>query len=314
MSAPSTPLLSNKPAVSILKPSAPISRLFILNPTATLQLGLWVALSLIMMTVDHRYHALDGARDVLSTVVYPLHYLTRLPTDARTWLNENLAGRAALLEENTRLREKQAFFNAQLQKLTILEAENRRLRSLLESAVNIPERVLIAELLAVDFDPYRHHILLNRGRQHGISAGQPVIDQQGIIGQIVRADPFTSTAILITDPNHALPIQINRTGARTLALGTGHFQELELPHIPNNEDVKVGDLLVTSGLGGRFPRGYPVGTITKVEFDPGSPFARITARPVAQLDRIREVMLLENEPGTAAAPSAVAKATAVPLP
>lgn len=299
--------------MAALKPSKRIRHLFAVNPTATLRLGLWVALAIILMTVDHRYHALDGARDVLATAVYPLHYLVRLPTDTKNWLTENLTDRSALLEENARLREKQAFLNVQLQKLTTLEAENRRLRSLLESAVNTPERVLIAELLAVDFDPYRHHILLNRGRQHGLYVGQPVLDQHGIIGQIVRADPLTSTAILITDPNHALPIQINRTGARTLALGTGNFQELDLPHIPNNEDVKVGDLLVTSGLGGRFPRGYPVGTITKVEFDPGSPFARITAKPVAQLDRIREVMLLENE-ADAPKPTVPAMAEKIAMP
>jgi len=272
--------------------------LFAVNPTAVLRLGLWGALSIILMTVDHRYQTLDDMRDVLSTMVYPLHYLVRLPTDAGNWLSENLANRDALLEENARLREKQVFLNVQLQRLTVLEAENRRLRSLLESAVNTPERVLIAELLAVDFDPYRHHILLNRGRRHGVYVGQPVLDQHGVIGQIIRADPLTATAILITDPNHALPIQINRTGVRTLALGTGDFQKLELPHIPNNEDVKVGDLLVTSGMGGRFPRGYPVGTVTTVEFDPGSPFAHIIAKPVAQLDRIREVMLLESESPT----------------
>ncbi len=264
-----------------------------------------------MMTVDHRFHALDGARDVLATAIYPLQYVARLPTHIQGWLNENLAGRATLLEENARLREKQVFLNVQLQKLTTLEAENRRLRSLLESAVNTPERVLVAELLAVDFDPYRHHILLNRGRQHGVYVGQPVLDQQGVIGQIVRADPFTATTILITDPNHALPIQVNRTGARTLALGTGNFQELELPHIPNNEDVKVGDLLVTSGMGGRFPRGYPVGTVTKVEFDPGSPFAHIVARPVARLDRIREVLLLENAPDVAQPPAPASSGAAV---
>ena len=270
-----------------------------------------MALSVVMMTVDHRFHALDGARDVLATAIYPLQYVARLPTHIQGWLNENLAGRATLLEENARLREKQVFLNVQLQKLTTLEAENRRLRSLLESAVNTPERVLVAELLAVDFDPYRHHILLNRGRQHGVYVGQPVLDQQGVIGQIVRADPFTATTILITDPNHALPIQVNRTGVRTLALGTGNFQELELPHIPNNEDVKVGDLLVTSGMGGRFPRGYPVGTVTKVEFDPGSPFAHIVARPVARLDRIREVLLLENAPDGAQPPAPASSGAAV---
>ena len=285
--------------------------MYTVNPKATFQFGLWVALSVVAMTVDHRYHALDGVRDVLATAIYPLHYLARLPADIQGWLSENLAGRTALLEENARLREKQVFLNVQLQKLTTLEAENRRLRSLLESAVNTPERVLIAELLAVDFDPYRHHILLNRGRQHGVYVGQPVLDQQGVIGQIVRADPFTATTILITDPNHALPIQVNRTGVRTLALGTGNFQELELPHIPNNEDVKVGDLLVTSGMGGRFPRGYPVGTVTKVEFDPGSPFAHIVARPVARLDRIREVLLLENAPDVAQPPAPASSGAAV---
>ncbi|MCB1778216.1 MAG: rod shape-determining protein MreC [Candidatus Competibacteraceae bacterium] len=287
--------------MATLKPSRRFRYLFAVNPTAVLRLGLWGVLSIVLMTVDHRYQALDDVRDVLSTLVYPLHYLVRLPTDARDWLSENLANRDALLGENARLREKQVFLNVQLQKLTVLEAENRRLRSLLESAVNTPERVLIAELLAVDFDPYRHHILLNRGRRHGVYVGQPVLDQHGVIGQIIQANPLTATAILITDSNHALPIQINRTGVRTLALGTGNFQELELPHIPNaaaDEDVKVGDLLVTSGMGGRFPRGYPVGVVTAVEFDPSSPFAHIIARPVAQLDRIREVMLLESDPPT----------------
>jgi len=282
--------------LAALKSSRRIRYLFAVNPTAVLQLGLWGALSIAMMTVDHRYHALDRVRDVLATAVYPLHILVRLPINTQNWLTEKWASRSALLEENAQLREKQIFLNVQLQKLITLEAENRRLRSLLESAVNTPERVLIAELLAVDFDPYRHHILLNRGRQHGLYVGQPVLDQYGVIGQIIRADPLTSTAILITDPNHALPIQINRTGVRTLALGSGKLHELELPHIAHNEDVKVGDVLVTSGMGGRFPRGYPVGTVTAVEFDPGSPFARIIAKPLAQLDRIREVMLLEHEP------------------
>lgn len=282
--------------MAALKSSRRIRHLFAVNPTAVLQLGLWGALSIAMMTVDHRYHALDGVRDVLATAAYPLHLLMRLPITAENWLTEQWARRSVLLEENAQLREKQILLNVQLQKLIALEAENRRLRSLLESAVNTPERVLIAELLAVDFDPYRHHILLNRGRQHGLYVGQPVIDQHGVIGQIIRADPLTSTAILITDAKHALPIQINRTGVRTLALGTGKFQELELPHVAHDEDVKVGDVLVTSGMGGRFPRGYPVGTVTAVEFDPGSPFAHIIAKPAAQLERIREVMLLDYEP------------------
>ncbi|MBL8251652.1 MAG: rod shape-determining protein MreC [Candidatus Competibacter sp.] len=284
--------------MAALEPSQRIDDLFKINPTAILRLGFWVVLSIVTMTMDHRFRYLDGVRDLLGTAIYPLHYLMKMPGETKLWIHQNLSGRGALLEENARLREKQLFFNVQLQKLTILEAENRRLRSLLESTVNMPEQVLVAEMLAVDFDLYRHHILLNRGRQHGIYVGQPVLDPHGVAGQIIQAEPLTSTAILITDANHALPIQINRTGVRTLALGTGNFQELRLPHIPNNGDVKVGDLLVTSGLGGRFPRGYPVGTVTQVAFDPGSPFANIVAKPLAELDRIREVLLLEGAPDT----------------
>lgn len=289
-------------------------QLFAVNPSAVLQLGLWGALSIALMTVDHRYHALDRVRDVLATAIYPLHILVRVPGDAQNWLLERWASRRTLLEENARLREKHILLNAQLQKLTTLEAENRRLRALLESAVNTPERVLIAELLSVDFNPYRHHILLNRGRQHGLYVGQPVLDQHGVVGQIIHADPLTATAILITDPNHALPIQINRNGARTLALGTGKLHELILPHVAHNEDVKVGDLLVTSGMGGRFPPGYPVGTVTAVEFDPGSPFARVLAKPSAELDRIREVMLLDNQPPIIAPEPSDAVATWLPHP
>lgn len=279
-----------------LDPSRRVRRLFAVNPSAVLQLALWGALSIVLMTLDQRYHALNTVRDIFATAIYPLRVLVRVPSDSRNWLAEQWARRSTLLEENARLREKQILLNVQLQKLTAIEAENRRLRALLESAVDTPERVLMAELLAVDFNPYRHHILLNRGRQQGVYVGQPVLDQHGMIGQIIHADPLTSSAVLITDPNHALPIQINRTGVRTLALGTGNLQELTLPHIAHNEDVKVGDVLVTSGMGGRFPRGYPVGTVTKIEFDPGSPFARITAKPIAQLDRIREVMLLDSDP------------------
>ncbi len=248
------------------------------------------------MTVDQRFHSLDNMQDVLATIAYPLQYLVRFPTDAQRWINKHIVDRVALLEENAHLQERQLLLNAQLQRLTTVEAENRRLRALLESAVSTPERMLAAELLAVHFDPYRHHILLNRGRQHGVYVNQTVLDQHGLIGQIIDVDWLTATAILITDPHYVLPVQIDRTGMRTLAQGIGHFQQLELPHIPHNEDVKVGDLVITSGLGGRFPGGYPIAKISKVEFDPGSPFARIIARPVAQLDRIREVLLLaKNE-------------------
>lgn len=267
------------------------------------RLVLFAVLAIGMMVADHRYHQLEAVRNVLATCIYPLQYIIQVPAKARYWLTENLASRTVLVTENAELRRKQLFLGAELQKLTALEAENRRLRTLLESSVNHQEeRFLIAELLQVDFDPYRHQILLNRGARHGIHAGQPILDQQGIIGQISEANALTSRAILITDPNHALPVQIVRTGMRTLALGTGNFQSLQLSHILNNEDIRVGDVIVTSGLDGRFPQGYPVATVTKVEFDPTRPFAHISARPSAQLDRLREVLLLVTEPADGTTP------------
>lgn len=263
---------------------------------ANVRLVVFVLASLVIMTADHRYGYLEVVRDGLSTLIYPLQYAINLPTQAVEHVSDYFHNHRELLEENARLRRKQFLMSAQSQKLAALEAENRRLRQLLQSSVHIPERALIAEVLSVDLDPYRHRILLNKGSRHGVRTGQPLIDQQGILGQVIHAGPLSSAAILISDPNHALPVQINRNGLRTLVMGNGKFQELELRHIPNNADVKVGDLLVTSGLGGRFPRGYPVAVVTKVEFDPAIPFARILAKPSAQLDRSREVLVIQSTP------------------
>ncbi len=270
--------------------------LFATETAVNIRLFVFTLVSLVIMILDHRYHNLEQLRNSLSTAVYPLQYAVHLPTAAFGWFSERLVSRNELIAENARLRKKQWLINAQLQKLDALEAENRRLRMLLESSTQLREQVVIAELLAVDFDPYRHQILLNKGTLQGVHVGQPLLDQRGIVGQVIHANALTSTAILITDPNHALPVQVNRTGLRTLALGTGHFQALDLPHIPNNADIKVGDLLVTSGLGGRFPRGYAVATVSAIEFDPGHPFARITAQPSSQLDRSREVLLIATTP------------------
>lgn len=266
------------------------------------RLLVFVLLAIVLMVADHRYHQVDAARNALATALYPLQYAVQTPLKTWRWLTTNFSSRETLLAENAELRRKQIFINVELQKLTALEAENRRLRTLLESSVNQEEHFLIAELLQVEFDPYRHQLLLNRGAQHGVRVGQPLLDQHGVIGQIIEANAFTSRAILITDPNHALPVQIVRNGLRTLALGAGNFQALELAYILNNEDIHVGDVVVTSGLDGRFPRGYPVATVTQVSFDPSSPFARIAAKPIAQLDRVRETLVLVSDPANPTGP------------
>ena len=225
-------------------------------------------------------------------LIYPLQQAVNVPQRVAGWLTEELTSREDLQEENQRLRQKQFLTAAQLQKLTILEVENRRLRRLLDSAAQLPERAIIAELLNVAADPYRHQIVVSKGTTQGAYVGQPILDASGVVGQVMHTGPLSSVGILITDPSHALPVQVDRNGIRGIVLGTGRYDELELPYVPNNADIRPGDLLITSGLGGRFPRGYPVAQVAEVAPDPGRPFARIIARPTTQLDRIREVLLL----------------------
>lgn len=245
-----------------------------------------------LMTVDHRFHHLESARTVLSLVVLPLQLVVHAPFRAAHWASQELATRATLIDENERLREERLLIEARLGRLADLEAENRRLRELLASASRVGERVLIAEVMAVDMDPFSRKILLNKGSRDGVFLGQPLIDAQGVMGQVVHVGPFSCTALLITDPNHALPVQFTRNGLRAIAMGRGGSNSLELAHLPTNADARVGDIVVTSGLGGRFPSGYPVGRVSQVRTDTGRPFAEVTVDPVANLERNREVLLV----------------------
>ena len=251
-----------------------------------------VAISAVLMVMDHKYKSLESVRDALSVLVYPIQLSVELPTTISDWFSESLATRRALQEEVDSLRTQQIMQKAQMQKLAALETENIRLRELLDSSFEIGEKVLIAELMSVNLDPYKHQIVINRGELHNVYPGQPLVDANGVMGQIVHAGPYTSTAILITDTSHAIPIQVNRNGLRSIALGSGAINRLELPYIPNSADIQAGDLLTTSGLGGRFPPGYPVATVETVEHDPGNAFAKVMATPLAHLDRSREVLLV----------------------
>lgn len=261
--------------------------------------GLFVLVSAILMTVDHRERHLEAIRAGISIALYPLHYLVSLPAAAGNWASEALATRTHLVRENERLRTEHLLLEARLQKYAAMQSENGRLRDLLQSSRNVAERVLIAELLAVDLDPFKRQVLLNKGSDDGVYEGHPLIDAKGVMGQVIHVNPISSIAMLLTDPSHALPVQLNRNGLRAIALGTGEPDLLELPHIPNNADVAVGDLLVTSGLGQRFPPGYPAATITVVEKDPTQPYATVQARPTADLERIREALLVWPNTSTA---------------
>ena len=251
-----------------------------------------MVLSLIMMSADHRTNMLSGVRSLFSLVLYPLQTIASIPTNTGLWLDEQLNSHQSLIVENENYRTENLLLKAQLQKFTSLQAENIRLRSLLKSSRKLSDQMLIAETIAVDLDPYKRQIVINKGQFSNIYSGQPILDAYGIMGQIIYPGVASSTAILITDPSHAIPVQVNRNGLRTVLYGTGAANYLEVQNLPNNADIEVGDLLITSGLGGRFPEGYPVARVINIKRDPGQPFAHIIAEAAAHLEQSREVLLV----------------------
>lgn len=259
---------------------------------------LGILASVVLMTIDHREDLLKPVRQTLSAVVQPVRLAADLPSSMLGFASKQVRSRRELMAEIERLRDQHLLDEARLQKLDALEVENIRLRELLDSSYEVGESVLIAELMKVDLDPYTHLIQIDKGAGEGVYGGQPVIDANGVVGQVDEAGPFTANVRLITDPSHAIPVQINRNGVRTVAVGTGNLHKLELTSLPNNTDIREGDLLVTSGLGGRFPPGYPVGRVGTVETDPGRPFARVSVDPAAALDRIQEVLLVRGQRDT----------------
>lgn len=252
----------------------------------------FVILSASLMVVDQRFNHLEQVRSFLSGAIAPLRYAVDMPARFLGWSSDQVQSRQDLIDRVNALEQENLRLRARQLKFETIRSENERLRALLDSSAQRDDRVLVAELLSVDLDPYRQQVVVNQGERDGVYAGQPLIDAYGVMGQIIRVDPFTATALLISDPNHALPVQINRNGLRTIAEGTGEPDRLDLRYIPNNADVRVGDSVVTSGLGGRFPPNYPVATVVEVERRPGEPFARVIAAPRAQLDRSREVLLV----------------------
>ena len=244
------------------------------------------------MFLDHRQGHLQLVRSTLSTLVYPLQLAVNFPVEMGRWLSETFVTRKSLLEENEFLRKDRQLLNSRLQRYEVLEEENRRLRKLLGSTIHSEERVLMAELLAVELEQFRHMIEINKGTRDGVYEGQPVVDASGVIGQVYHAGTFASNVLMITDPIHSLPVQINRNGLRAIAVGTGQSDSLLLEYLPTNADIQVGDLIVSSGLGRRFPRGYPVGTISDITLEPGAPFAKVSIDPSGLLTQNREVLLI----------------------
>jgi len=254
-----------------------------------------VILSFVMLANDQKSNYLAIFRNSIAIAVYPLQSLVVMPSNLFSWIDKNFSSREALTLENKILLNQQNINNTTLQRYQSLEQENLRLREILNAAKRLEHKVEIARIISANINPYRHTIVINKGEKDDIHAGQVIVDADGVMGQILYTNFLTSEAILISDADHALPVQINRNGLRTIVLGNGSYTNLNAPYIPNNADIKIGDLLVTSGLGGKFPAGYPVGTINSIVRNPSEQFSNVTAKPIALLNQAQEVMLIKVE-------------------
>ncbi len=256
---------------------------------------IFIVASIILMFADHRLDYLRIVRTHLLGLVYPIQYLVNLPFKTSQWLSMTASNRFLLIEEIQRLRADKRQLQVTLQKFDTLKSENERLRRLLGSPLKVGERVQMADVLAVDLEHSTRKIMINKGKNDGVIVNQAVIDAQGVIGQVIHVGLFSSTVMLITDPEHELPVQVVRTGLRTVAKGMGAVNRLSLLGISNtglNTGIKVGDLIVTSSAGEKFPKDYPVGTVVEATPDIGQPFASVQALPRGVLERNSEVLLV----------------------
>jgi len=245
-----------------------------------------------LIVADHQFNQLARVRALLDAAATPLFWAADLPSRLVDWSDTHIRSRGSLLEQNERLRRENLLLEGRSLQMASLQAENIRLRALLNSTALVRDDVLVAELIGVSPDPARHQLILNKGSDDGVFVGQPLIDADGLLGQVVEVSGISSRALLITDATHSIPVQINRNGVRAIAEGSGVLGSLEVHHVSATTDIAEGDLLVTSGLGGRFPVGYPVAVVSEIDRDPGEAFARIVAVPTAALDRSRHVLLV----------------------
>ena len=249
-------------------------------------------LSLAGIVSDARFHLFDGMRLYINTFASPLLHLASVPRDVVEEASLQLNSRSQLLKDNQQLQQQLFLLRSDLLRMAELSQENRRLRELLGSPVTQDSRKLVARILSVDSDPFVYQVVIDKGVEHHVYEGQPVVNDQGVIGQVVSVGKTSSRVLLITDISHALPVRVLRNDLRAIASGTGNINELTLKNLPRNVDIKDGDILVTSGMGGHFPEGYPVAKVTRFANEEQSPFAEIKAEPLATLDRLRYVLLL----------------------
>ncbi len=257
----------------------------------SLRLLLLSTLSIVLMVCDQRYYSMQSLRAELTLFVVPLQYIVNFPFHLYRRAVSDLASRDALLKQNQLLQTEQLLLKARVQKLLNLEQENKQLRALLKSAPKAGDKVLAGQVLSVGASPFADEIIINKGRRQGLYLGQPVLDAQGVLGQVVEVDPLTSRAILISDLRSAVPVRVNRNGYTGVVVGMGANNRLAMIHVPKTAEIQEEDVLVTSGLGLQFPVGYPVGVIEKITARPGEMFLTVAVRPSADMNRVHQLLL-----------------------
>jgi rod shape-determining protein MreC len=266
--------------------------MFSRGPSLQSRLALGLFLSVALILFDHKLNGFGTTRVYLNSLVSPLQYLANLPGEMLNASASRLVSHERLFSENAQLTHDAMLMSEKLQRLTFLQKENERLRRLLNAPVNNHTERLVAELMAVDNNPYSHQIVINKGAIHGVFEGQPVLDDKGIVGQIQQVSSTNSRVLLLADVTHAIPVRVARNNVRLVVAGSGSLRELFIPHVPHSNELKVGDLLLSSGLGNVFPEGYPVATISSIVRDESRPFAQVLATPIAQLDRLKYMLVL----------------------
>ncbi|MFJ3264307.1 rod shape-determining protein MreC [Pseudomonas sp. NPDC086581] len=272
--------------------------MFSKGPSLGARLLVLAVLSVALMVVDARFDYLKPVRSQMGLVLSPFYGIADFPVRAWEGVRDQFTSRSELLAENERLKAEQLLMQRRLQKLATLTEQNVRLRELLNSSALVDDKVLVGELIGVDPNPFTQRILIDKGEKDGVFQGQPVLDASGLMGQVVEVMPYTARVLLLTDTTHSIPVQVNRNGLRAIAVGTGNPERLELRYVADTADIKEGDLLVSSGLGQRFPAGYPVAVVKEVLHDTGGPFATIRAVPTAKMNRSRYVLLVFSDSRT----------------
>lgn len=244
------------------------------------------------MVADARFDKLSSVRSTIATGLAPVYWLGNAPSEFGDWFAGLFENKEDLQQENEDLKARLLILERRALKYAALASENNELRRLMNSSEVLDDRVIVGEVVGVSPDPFSHEVIINKGRSDGLRTGQAVLDAEGLMGQVVQTSQITSRVLLVSDSSHAVPVEVVRNGLRAILLGTGDTSTLDLVHVPDTADIREGDLLVSSGLGGRFPRGYPVAEVSLINKEPGEPFVSIEAVPRAQLNQSRLVLVV----------------------